>query len=345
MKFLKYLLYTLGAIAALVVTLGIFARKDYHIERSIEIEAPRAVVYDQVRFFRNFAKWSPWGKIDPNMQVSYDGIDGVPGATYCWEGNSDVGKGTQTLKSANPDRIDIEVKFTEPWASTSPAFFVLEDKGEKTRVSWGFDMHVGFPWNAMAMLTDINRGVGKDYERGLGNLKKLCENIMHPRYNGYEVTESDMPAQYFVGLRDTIKIGDIQDFYSKNMPKIIVSMLDTTKTAGTPSGLYWLWDDKNQVTDMAAALQVATETKQVTGGYTTFVIPAGKALTVEYFGTYDSIGNAHRALDLYIAEKKLQQLSPVVESYITEPAKEPDTSKWLTKVIYWVAPMAKDSVK
>jgi len=343
MKILKYLLYIIGSIAALIVVFGVFARKNYHIERSIEIEAPRAVVYEQVRFFKKFAKWSPWSQIDPNMQVSYDGTDGAPGATYCWEGNDDVGKGIQTLKSANPDRVDIEVKFSEPWENVSPTFFVLENKGEKTRVTWGFDLYVGFPWNAMAMLTDVNRGVGKDYERGLGNLKKLCENIMHPRFNGYEVTESDMPEQYFIGIRDTIKIASIQPFYAENFPKIIVTLLDSAKLAGASSGLYWLWDEKNQVTDMAAAMPVAAATKPAVG-YKSFIIPAGKALTVDFFGPYDSIGNAHRALDLYIEEKKLQQLMPIMESYVTDPGKEPDTTKWLTRVIYWVAPAATENV-
>ena len=35
-KLLKFLLYTALAIVALVVILGLFAKKDYHIERSLE---------------------------------------------------------------------------------------------------------------------------------------------------------------------------------------------------------------------------------------------------------------------------------------------------------------------
>jgi effector-binding domain-containing protein len=44
------------------------------------------------------------------------------------------------------------------------------------------------------------------------------------------------------------------------------------------------------------------------------------------------------ALDEYMAEKGLQYIPPVVEEYLTDPGQEPDTAKWLTKVIYFVEP-------
>jgi effector-binding domain-containing protein len=337
MKVLKFLLYAIGIFFALAVVMGIFAKKTYHIERSIEIEAPDSLVHEQIRFFKSFAKWSPWSRLDPDMEVSYEGTDGTPGAIYRWSGNEDVGKGMQVLKSVTPKRIDMEYVREKPWKSTSPVFFTLEPAGKKTKVTWGYDMHIGFPWNGFAMLTDVDRGVGKDSERGLGNLKKLCENIMNPRYNGLEVMETDWPEAYYIGVRDTLKIGDVMRFYADHTPKILVSLLDAEiEPTGPPAGLFWRWDEKNSITEMAAAYPVPAETKPAST-YKAFTIPGGRALVIDFYGPYDSTGNAHRAMDLYMAEKKLYSLSPVIESYVTDPRKEPDTAKWLTKVIYRVS--------
>ncbi len=42
------------------------------------------------------------------------------------------------------------------------------------------------------------------------------------------------------------------------------------------------------------------------------------------------------AMDEYIQANKLEQLTPVIEEYITDPGAEPDSTKWLTKIVYFV---------
>jgi hypothetical protein len=44
-------------------------------------------------------------------------------------------------------------------------------------------------------------------------------------------------------------------------------------------------------------------------------------------------------MDEYMTSNKLRNVPPVIESYLTDPGAEPDTAKWLTKVIYYVEPM------
>ncbi|MBK8192876.1 MAG: SRPBCC family protein [Lewinellaceae bacterium] len=192
MKALKFLLYAVLGLLALWMLLGLFARKNYHIERSTEIDAPIELVHEQVSFFKNFKHWSPWHVYDPNIQTNIEGTDGSPGAIYTWSGNDKVGKGNQVLKSVTPTRVDLDVSYNS-WGA-SPAFFQLEEKGKKTNITWAMDMHVPFPWNAFAMLTDVNAFVGKDFENGLVNLKKVCEDIAHKIYRGHEVFEADLPA-------------------------------------------------------------------------------------------------------------------------------------------------------
>ncbi|MFN0037570.1 MAG: SRPBCC family protein [Saprospiraceae bacterium] len=334
MKALKYLLYTVLGLATLFLLLALFARHDYHIERDIEIDAPREIVYDQVRFFKNAPNWSPWLYLDPNVKTSIEGTDGEPGAVYKWSGNKDIGTGSQTLQSVKPNRLDLLVSLSE--FSASPAYFTLAEEDKMTTVTWAMDMHVPFPWNALSMLTDMNNGfIAKDFENGLANLKKYCEALAPKKYRGFEVLQVERPTAHYAAVRQVVDFQNIPQFFTDNFPKAIQeSGKAGAKMTGHPSGLFWSYDTVALNTDMAAAIPLDKQVK--TGNGVQVVTVGGKALVIDYLGDYAKTAEARSAMDDYMAEKKLQYIPPVIEEYVTDPGQEPDTSKWLTRVIYFV---------
>lgn len=338
MKALKILLYIVLGLGALWMLLGLFAKKDYRIERSTEIAAPREIIYDQVRFFKNLKNWSPWHVYDPAMKTEITGTDGEAGARYNWSGNDKVGKGYQQLKSTAPERIEIDVNWG--WGISPVAFSLEALPDDKTKVTWSMDMHVAFPWNAFAMLTDVNAFVGKDFENGLANLKKVCEQIAHPRYRGYEVVETELPIKYYIGVRKVVDTAELTAYFQENISKIARWMsAQKIPPGGAPAGLYWTW---GATTDMAAAIPAAADTRL--DSTITFPVGGATALVIDHTGPYEGIGEAHFAMDDYMAEKKLRNIPPVIEEYVSGPADEPDTLKWLTKIIYFVAPATDSTV-
>lgn len=58
----------------------------------------------------------------------------------------------------------------------------------------------------------------------------------------------------------------------------------------------------------------------------------GPVATAIHEGPYDQLGNAHRAIEAWIAEKGEQAGGPPWEVYVTDPGEEPDPSKWQTEV-------------
>lgn len=336
MKALKFLVYFLLGLAAIIVLLGLFAKQDYHIERSIEIDAPKSMVYEQILRFKNFHEWSPWSKLDPNMKLTYSGVDGEAGASYEWAGNKDVGSGKQTLKTVGPDRLDLELQFKEPFESLTPVFFNIKGDSLKTKVTWGFDPHFPFPINIWAMFTDIDKAMGADYERGLGFLKRRCESIAHKKYNGYEISEEEIPEAYYWSLRKVVPFADITTFYGESLAKIQeAATAEKLTAAGAPTGLFWTYDETAGETDMAAAVPVKEDTKQPKD-FQRYKLGGSKALVISFLGDYAKLPEAHKAMDQYMAVYQLQAVPPVLEEYITFPGNEPDTAKWLTKVIYFV---------
>jgi effector-binding domain-containing protein len=336
MKVLKFVLYTIVGLAALWLLLCLFAKKTYRIERSQEIETPLAVPYGQVRLFKNLPNWSPWQQLDPNMTTSIKGTDGEVGAVYHWAGNDDAGTGTQTIKSITTTRIELDVDYG---FGPSPVVFNFEEKGKKTNVTWTMDIHPPFLLRAGGLFTDFNSYIGKDFEVGLQNLKKYCEALVAPKkYRGYEVTEIDFPTTYYAGVRQVVAFSDIQKFYAENFVKAMQEAGKAgAKMEGHPSGFFWTYDTVAMKTDMAAAMPMDRQVK-LGNGVQTITATGRKALVVNYLGDYNKMEDAHDAIAEYMAANHLQDVPPAIEEYVTDPAQEPDTAKWLTRVIYFAVP-------
>jgi effector-binding domain-containing protein len=338
-KVLKFLLYLVGGIAGLVLLLGIFAKKNYHIERSIELDANPTAVFDYVRYFKNFDEWSPWSKLDPNMKTSVEGTDGAVGATYRWDGNDDAGKGTQTITSLTGNSFQSKLVFTEPFESESLSKMDVVAAGTKTKVVWTFDMVAPFPLNGLMMFADMDKAIGKDYEMGLENLKNVFAKRATMAYNGYNITvEDQIPVAYYMGKRAQLGIDALGKFMASTMPMVSAAAEKTgASTTGSMSALVWSWDEATMKTDMAITVPFST---QVTppANMEVFTVGGGKALVAKHIGNTDKTGAAHEALDAYMAANGLKQINPVIEEYLTDPSKEPDTAKWVTKIIYFVEP-------
>lgn len=337
MKILKILGIVVLALILIVLVLGLFAPKDYRVERSITIEAPNDLVFRHVQYWKNWTAWSPWAERDSTIQVTYEGVDGTKGAKYMWQGDPEItGKGEMVNTGVAPNQqIDYHLNFIEPWPSESDGFVKVEEEGEGSKVTWGFyGKAPSFPWNVMMLFMSMEKMIGPDFERGLALLKETVEKE-EAAISALVVREESFPAKTFAVVRKRINMSDIKQFYGESYGKIgAVLAKRGMKMAGMPCGLYYEWDEGTGETDLAAAIPV---TRSLSVGEIESVrLPAGRALVVDYYGPYEGVGVAHMAIDRYIAQKGLEFKPPVIEQYVTDPGTEPDPNKWLTKVYYLI---------
>ena len=177
----KILIAVLALIVLLVATVVILAfavKTDLKVEREVTINRPKAEVFDYVKRIRNQSDWGPWVKKDPNIKLDYRGADGAPGFVSAWKSeNSEVGAGEQEIKKVvEGERLDTQLRFQEPFESTSDAYITTEAAGaESTKVKWGFSSTMPRPFNVMCLVVDMDKEVGKDFEEGLSNLKRILE--------------------------------------------------------------------------------------------------------------------------------------------------------------------------
>ena len=170
--------YILAAILALIIILNFIAPKRFDLNRSIEIQAPVAKVYNYLKYIKNQDDWSPWKKKDPDMEQEFEGTDGEIGFISRWKGNKEVGEGEQELKYLSENESVLsELRFFKPWKSQSDAYLHLKALNEDTtRVIWGFSGLNKFPFNIFMLFFSMEKSVGKDFNEGLSSLKQILES-------------------------------------------------------------------------------------------------------------------------------------------------------------------------
>ena len=334
MKIIKGILIALVTIVILVAAVGFFLPSHIHVERSLTINAPSETIHAQINNLKNWTKWSPWYKMDTAMKIEYNGTEAGAGASYKWSSeNKNVGTGDMTITSSTPDSISTAMNFMENGVATAKFAFGKSDTG--TKVTWSMECNMGMNPVKRIFGLFMDKMLGPDFEKGLASIKQVAEAVPVKPKSKYEVMEMDLAEKFYIIKKDSVGWGDISVFYQTNFPALFEALGKAKiEMAGSVAGLFFKWDTINRSTIMAVAVPVKGDAKTKVKGYETLVIPSGKNLHIVYMGGYHGIGPAHMAMDDYMQEKNLLQGAPIIEEYVTDPGKEPDSTKWLTNIYY-----------
>ena len=172
----------IGLVVVIVLLVAVVATRpsSFHVERSVKIAAPPAVVFPLINDFHRWPSWSPWEKLDPNMKREYSGAPEGVGATYDWSGNDDVGVGSMRItESQTPSKVAIALEFKQPWQASNRTLFSVEPDAAGSAITWGMDGQSNFMFKAISLFMDMDQMVGKDFEAGLANLSRVAEAAAH----------------------------------------------------------------------------------------------------------------------------------------------------------------------
>jgi Polyketide cyclase / dehydrase and lipid transport len=165
------------ALAITVVLILAMTKPDiFRIQRVATIKAPAANIFALINDFYRWRSWSPWENRDPAMKRTFAGAESGKGAVYAWEGNKNVGSGRMEILDASvPSKITIKLDFFKPFEAHNTAEFTMLPQGDATTVTWVMHGPARFMSKVMHVFMNIDKMVGKDFEAGLANLKKLTE--------------------------------------------------------------------------------------------------------------------------------------------------------------------------
>jgi hypothetical protein len=146
----------------------------FRVERSAHVAAAPAEIAPLIEDFRRWAAWSPFDKADPNAARTYGGAPMGVGATYAWTGKK-AGAGRMEITEVRPDRIEVGLEFLKPFKACNTAEFLLQPEGDGTRVTWAMYGPKTLISKVMGLFVSTDQFVGKEFEKGLADLKTLAE--------------------------------------------------------------------------------------------------------------------------------------------------------------------------
>ena len=165
------------AIAIAVVLILAATKPDsFSVTRAIDMTVPAERIFPLINDFHQWVAWSPWENKDPALKRSYDGPASGKGAVYGWDGNKNVGSGRmEILEASAPSKILIKLDFLKPFEAHNTAEFTMLPQGAGTRLTWVMRGPAPFMSKLMQVFMNLDQMIGKDFEVGLANLKKLAE--------------------------------------------------------------------------------------------------------------------------------------------------------------------------
>jgi carbon monoxide dehydrogenase subunit G len=147
----------------------------FRVQRTVLINAPPDKVFPLIDDFKAWSAWSPYEKKDPAMKRTFGAVTAGKGAAYAWEGDKNVGQGSMEIVESNPRKVLIKLDFLKPFEAHNMAEFLLEPRGESTSVTWAIDGPSPFMSKVIGTFMNFDDMIGRDFERGLADLKAAVE--------------------------------------------------------------------------------------------------------------------------------------------------------------------------
>ena len=161
---------------AIILILAATKPDGFSVQRVITVQAPPERIFPFINDFHQWGSWSPYENKDPAMKRSYSGAASGTSAVYAWEGNKNVGScRMEILDASAPSKIVIKLDFFTPFEGHNTAEFTMLPQGDATNVTWLMHGPLPFMGKIMHVFINMDRMVGKDFEIGLANLKRLAE--------------------------------------------------------------------------------------------------------------------------------------------------------------------------
>jgi hypothetical protein len=147
---------------------------EFHISRSIDIAAPAHAVHPHINTLTSMNQWNPWATYDAKSKIAYEGPPAGPGAVYTW-GGSRMGEGRFKITDTSPETIKADLTMIKPMAADNKVVFSLTPSITGTEVEWAMSGCNGFVPKLMHLFLNVDKMVGKEFEKGLAALKEQVE--------------------------------------------------------------------------------------------------------------------------------------------------------------------------
>jgi hypothetical protein len=207
-KVLRFILILISILLVGFLVLCLVTDSEVNLERRTTINAPKAVVWQQIVNFKNWEHWNAWKEQDTTITVTYAGTDGQQGSSYSYKGN--IGEGKCTNMGITDGEMKYEMDYTKPFPGNADGYYKVVEEAGKTTVIMTYHQKMGFI--ARGMFAILGKGMlEKTFDRGLELLKNYSEAHAADMPAGTavpEVTEIQFPAHIYAGIKGKVAVSD-----------------------------------------------------------------------------------------------------------------------------------------
>jgi effector-binding domain-containing protein len=322
------LVVALVLLVAVLAGVGMLLPRNVHVERQITIDAPAATIFTLVDGFKMFNTWSPWAALDPDTKYAYEGPAFGVGARQTWAGDpKKVGSGSQEIIEAKPFELVVsKLDFTGQGPAVTRMALAPGSNG--TQVTWGMDCDMGASPVGRYFGLFMDKFVGKDYELGLANLKKLAEGLPKADFAGLDVAVVDVVPIHvaYVEASSSKDEKEIASAIGAAYMKVGAFMkANGLQIAGAPMTINTRYDDTGYGFDAAIPVD-KLPAKEVPADSPVKVKPTygGRALKVVLKGPYSGMPATYQQIAAYMAARGYESAGPAWDEYITDPGSTPE---------------------
>lgn len=340
MKYLKRIGVLFLTLIIIYIILAFFGPKNYLVERSIKIDAPKDIVFEQISKFGNWENWSPWKEKDSTADYILDGEDGVIGTKYEWTGNPEItGKGSMIINELIPnEKFGYDLAFTEPWEMRSKGAFELKGDDESTNLRWYDKGNIPFMQRPFMLFMDLEEMMGPDFERGLEKIDSLSMIEKLNQESNKNLSETQFSGGKYLGVKHLIKISELDSSIYANSFALIGEYIaeNNITPIGAPCSITTKWDEETDSCEIIIGFPVEQNVNPAENNITYIDIPSRQSILYKYYGDYNKMGTAYDEIHSYLTHKGINGGDFAIEEYITDPTTVENENEILTNIYYLI---------
>lgn len=147
----------------------------------------------------------------------------------------------------------------------------------------------------------------------------------------HTVTKKQLTETPILFMRKRIKHEEIAGALGELLPGVYAYVMKKgIPMAGPPLCRYREWSPGGVTLEAGMSVAVAAEGE---GDVLAGTLPGGPAASTIHVGPYDTLSEAHSALETWLADNALHGAGDPWEVYLTDPGEVPNPAEWQTEVI------------
>lgn len=334
MKAFKYILFL---VLILIIGLAIFVSvqpNSFKVERSRTINAPSAVIYNNVIDFKNWESWSSWVEAKPETKITLSEQTKGVGGSYAWEDEDGIGT-MKTVDTKVNSSIAQKMQFAD-FPINNVNWQLQPNEDGSTDVTWTIEGK-GMPFMFKAYTTamgGMEELIGPHYERGL----EMLDSVLVADMKRYDVSVKGITQHsggFYLYNTTSCKMDNFKEKMQEMFPKIGgYAIANNIKMAGSPFVIYHKWDEANNAVMFSCAIPTSSRFETTDPEVLTGQLESFKAVKTVLKGDYENLKEAWDKTMSYIQTNTLEfaQDGPMIESYLTDPMETPNPADWVTEI-------------